>query len=113
MKRLLGMLGIGLGLAGAGGSVAQPVRGQEAHELVEKQNAFLLDVRTPEEFAAGHVPGAVNIPVQVLATRMNEVPKNRPVVVYCRSGVRSANAAKMLSDAGYTKLYDLGGMSNW
>ncbi|MBZ0300324.1 MAG: rhodanese-like domain-containing protein [Anaerolineae bacterium] len=74
---------------------------------------FLLDVRTPEEFATGYITGATNISVQTLADRLSEVPKDTPVVVYCRSGNRSAQAARILSDAGYSEIYDLGGVNSW
>jgi len=74
---------------------------------------MLLDVRTPEEFAGQRIPGAVNIPVQELATRLKEVgPKGRPVVVYCRSGGRSAGAAQLLKRAGF-EVTDIGAMGNW
>lgn len=83
-----------------------------AHSLVE-QGALLLDVRTAEEYGAGHLAGAVNIPVQQLAERLSEVgTRERPVVVYCRSGGRSAQAASLLQRAGY-QVCDLGPMSAW
>jgi phage shock protein E len=63
--------------------------------------ARIVDVRTPDEFRAGAYPGAVNIPVQALAARIGEIPKDRPVVVYCASGMRSASAAGLLGRAGY------------
>lgn len=91
---------------------AAPAGQATARERVA-QGAFLLDVRTPEEFAEGHLPGAELIPVQSLAARLGEVPKDRPVVVYCRSGKRSAQAAAILRDAGRTDVIDLGAMSNW
>ena len=74
---------------------------------------FLLDVRTPEEFATGHIAGAANISVQTLAERLSEVPEDQPVVVYCRSGNRSAQAAQILQEAGYSSVYDLGGVNAW
>jgi rhodanese-related sulfurtransferase len=74
---------------------------------------FLLDVRTPEEFATGHIPGAANISVQTLAQRLREVPKTMPVVVYCRSGNRSRTALQLLKRAGYSEVYDLGGIIDW
>ena len=85
----------------------------EAHALVE-QGARLLDVRSSVEFAAGHIHGAVNIPLQELKDRMGEVgPKTQPVVVYCRSGQRSASAKRTLEASGYTQVFDLGPMSRW
>lgn len=74
---------------------------------------FLLDVRTPEEFFGGHIAGASNIAVETLSSRLSEVPRDVPVVVYCRSGNRSATAARVLRDAGYTQVYDLGGILAW
>lgn len=89
-----------------------PRNNVEARTMVAN-GALLLDVRTPAEFSDGHVDGATNIPVQELASRMAEVgPKTRPVVVYCRSGARSATATGMLKSAGYQVL-DVGGMSNY
>jgi len=83
-----------------------------AHELVE-QGALLLDVRTREEFANGHLPGAVNVPVGELAARTRElVSPKRPIVVYCRSGARSASAASQLGHLG-VEVHDLGPMSAW
>jgi phage shock protein E len=88
------------------------VSSAEARLLVEK-GALLLDVRSPEEFQSGHLQGAVNIPVQELDARMGEVgPKERAVVVYCRSGMRSGRAAELLKRAGYD-VRDLGAMSRW
>ncbi|HEY0708659.1 MAG TPA: rhodanese-like domain-containing protein [Polyangia bacterium] len=95
-----------------GSSVPGKVSGPEARQLVEG-GALLLDVRTPEEFAARHVPGALNIPVQVLSQRLAEVgSKEREVVVYCQAGGRSARAAAELRQAGF-KVHDLGGIGNW
>ena len=74
---------------------------------------LLIDVRTPEEFAGGHIDGAVNIPVDTLAGRLSEVPEGQPIVVYCRSGNRSATAARILADSGYSGIYDLGGLQGW
>lgn len=82
----------------------------EAKARVEA-GATLLDVRTREEFAGGHVKGAKNIPVQELAARLKEVPKGH-VVVYCRSGGRSASAAALLKGQGY-EVTDIGPMPNW
>lgn len=84
----------------------------EAKALV-KQGALLLDVRTPAEFSGGHISGAKNIPVQELPNRMSELPPtSRQIVVYCRSGGRSASASSLLRQAGYT-VHDLGAMHNW
>lgn len=79
-----------------------------------KTAPFLLDVRTGEEFAEGRVPGAKNIPVRELEARLAEVPKDRPVVVYCRSGSRAALAGRLLIERGYTKVSEMeGSMLAW
>ncbi|MBK8254706.1 MAG: rhodanese-like domain-containing protein [Polyangiaceae bacterium] len=83
----------------------------DARERVAK-GALLLDVRTHEEFTASHIPGAKNIPVQELAARMDELKKYKSVVVYCRSGARSAAATGLLKRAGHEVL-DIGAMGNW
>lgn len=79
------------------------------------RGGLLLDVRTPEEFAAGHVEGAVNLPVQELDAKWEtlSVPNDREVVVYCRSGRRSAQAKTLLEGKGVKRVVDIGGMSNW
>jgi rhodanese-related sulfurtransferase len=87
--------------------------GAQARELVQA-GARLVDVRTPGEFAAGHLPGAINIPVQELDGRLAELkPKDTPVVLYCRSGRRSGSAARTLKSAGFAVVRDLGSMSRW
>ena len=78
-----------------------------------KTGYLLVDVRTPDEFATGHIHGAVNIPLDTLETRLNEVPRTEPVVVYCHSGNRSAKAVQILANADYTRIYDLGGINAW
>lgn len=83
------------------------------HRELVAQGALLLDVRTPDEFCHGHVEKAVNLPVQELPQRLAEVgPTSRPVVVYCRSGGRSALAKTLLTRAGY-QVKDIGPMSAW
>lgn len=74
---------------------------------------ILIDVRTPEEFASGHIAGAVNIPVQELDQRLSEVPDDKEIVVYCRSGNRSATATQILTSSGYDGVYDMGGIIAW
>ena len=94
------MLGGG---GGAGGSMVM--------EKI-KAGAVIVDVRTPEEFASGSYPGAKNIPVQVIGSRLSEIPKDKPVVVFCRSGARSSAAAATLKQAGYTDVTNAGGLGD-
>jgi phage shock protein E len=101
----------------AGEPATAPQVTQEA--LLERQarndaELFVLDVRTPEEFAAGHVPGAVNVPHDQLASRLAEVPRDKDVVVYCRTGRRSQIATDLLAANGYKRVAHLqGDMVAW
>ncbi len=84
-----------------------------AHDLVAL-GARLIDVRSPEEFAGGGLPGAVNLPVQVIAELIQDHAKpEETIVLYCKSGARSDVAARLLRSAGYAKAYNLGGISEW
>jgi phage shock protein E len=90
-----------------------------AYRLVTQEHALLLDVRTAQEYLAGHVPGARNIDIQELPARLKEVEalvggaKDRPIVVYCSAGVRAAQAKRILLSAGYAKVTNLGGLRDW
>jgi phage shock protein E len=108
-------------LAAAGvahGDNAQPITADALTERLEKKDAdiLVLDVRTPAEFASGHVPGAVNIPHDQLPNRIAEITgaKDKEVVVYCRSGKRAAIAEETLAANGFTRLRHLeGDMIKW
>ncbi len=76
------------------------ISGSEARRIVA-DGGLLLDVRSPTEYEGGHLPGATNIDVSELASRLDEVPKDKHVVVYCRSGKRSHEAALILERNGY------------
>lgn len=73
----------------------------------------LVDVRTAEEFSEGYIPGALNISLQELEQKINLIPKDKPVIIYCRSGNRSSFATRQLMQAGYAEVYDLGGIIDW
>ena len=84
----------------------------QAHELVAA-GAILLDVRSEAEFASGHLPAAVNVPVGQLPAQASSLASaGKPIVVYCASGVRSAGAKRILQAAG-AKVHDLGAMHRW
>jgi phage shock protein E len=98
---------------GSTGPEGGRIDGAAACQMVE-EGALLLDVRTVGEFSQGHIDGAVNIPVQELRDRIDAVgDSEQTVVVYCRSGSRSAIARDMLREAGFRDVYDLGTMSAW
>jgi rhodanese-related sulfurtransferase len=75
---------------------------------------FVLDVREPAEFASAHIPCAVNIPQADLATRLNELPRDRPIACVCHSGRRSLHAARFLAQAGFDDVANVrGGARAW
>lgn len=79
-----------------------------------QEGAFLLDVRTQEEWNAGHIPGAVLIPLDQLSGRAGELPEDQEIVIYCRSGNRSAQALDLLSGVGFSDIFSMdGGINDW
>lgn len=74
---------------------------------------YLVDVRTPEEYAAGHIPTAINIPLDTIAATFPVEKKDARIIVYCRSGNRSGQAQKILFEQGYGDVYNFGGISRW
>ncbi len=89
-----------------------------AHRLVS-EGALLLDVRTPSEYADRHLQGAVNVPVDNLQSRSEDLAKltggdkKKAIVVYCAAGRRAARAKKLLLDEGYERVTNLGGIDDW
>lgn len=80
-----------------------------------EQEIIILDVRTAEEYNSGHIPNAILIPNETITDEMPELlpDLNAKILIYCRSGNRSAQAAKKLIGIGYTNVYDFGGINEW
>jgi len=74
---------------------------------------YLVDVRTPAEYKSGHIPGSVNVELAIIADQPPTDDTDASIVVYCRSGNRSAQAAAVLSSLGYTSVLDWGGIGRW
>ena len=88
----------------------------EAITIMEEESGYIiLDVRTPEEFAEKHIPGALNIPNETIGTaEIPELPdKDQLILVYCRSGNRSKQASEKLVALGYTNIVEFGGINDW
>ena len=83
--------------------------------MTEETDYLILDVRTPEEFAVGHIPNAINIPNEEIGTaQIPELPeKDQLILVYCRSGNRSKQASEKLAAMGYTNIVEFGGINSW
>jgi rhodanese-related sulfurtransferase len=88
----------------------------EAKKMMEQDDGHVIvDVRRPDEFAAGHIPGAICIPNESIgADQPEELPDlDQVILVYCRSGNRSKQASQKLFDMGYTNIYEFGGIIDW
>lgn len=99
-------------------NLKQLFRGTDIHAGLEQfrntPGAVLLDVRTPEEYAQGHLPGSINLPLQNIFRIAEEVPEqDTPVFLYCHSGARSRRAAAFLEKLGYENVCNLGGISGY
>ncbi len=104
------------GTAAVQGAVAKDVKVAEFQELMAREGAIVLDVRSDGEWAEGHLEGAAYIPFQSpdFAQQLAALPKDRPVLVYCASGGRSARAMQTLNGAGHPEVYNLlGGIRAW
>ncbi len=100
----------------SGDSVAGLPREISVEEAYTKwqDGTFVLDVRTPEEWVAGHVPDATLIPLNELSARLSELPKDQEIVIICRSGNRSAQARDILLENGFEQVTSVGGgFNNW
>ena len=85
---------------------------KEVNTIVkEEKDYIIIDVRTKEEYESGHIKGAINIPVDDINSI--DIDKNKRIIVYCKSGKRSNNAANILLNKGYKYIYDMGGINNW
>lgn len=91
--------------------------GRQLMQDLGEGNFLLLDIRHPYEYETGHIPGAVLLDNDdILAGKGEEIlPKEKdfPIIIYCRSGVRTKSSAKNLAGRGYTKVYDMGGILDW
>ncbi|MFX4306199.1 rhodanese-like domain-containing protein [Exiguobacterium sp. A1_3_1] len=86
----------------------------ELKPLLNDRKRFYLDVRTPAEFKGNHIKGFKNIPLQTLNSQLNQIPKDKEVIVICQSGMRSKQAVKVLKKAGYSNVTEVrGGMNAW
>ncbi len=87
--------------------------GQAQARLGTKPQPYLLDVRQPEEYESGHIPGAHLVPLHELAGRIKDLPKDREIICVCRSGNRSHSATRHLQSAGFNAINLAGGMNAW
>ena len=122
MKKLIPILLSALmftGCAGTSNSQTNTYRNitmDEAVDMMAKETGYIiLDVRRPDEYAAGHIPNAINVPNESIGTSdIPELPdKDQLIMVYCRSGRRSKEASEKLVKLGYTSIVEFGGILDW
>ena len=122
MKKLIPILLSALmftGCAGTSNSQTNTYRSitmDEAVTMMAQETGYIiLDVRRPDEFAAGHIPNAINVPNETIGTaEIPELPdKDQLIMVYCRSGRRSKEASEKLVKLGYTNIVEFGGILDW
>ena len=120
MKKILPIFLVALLLVGCAAPAEEityrQINMDEAITMMEEGSGYIiLDVRTPEEFADKHIPGAINVPNETIGTEeISELPdKNQMILVYCRSGNRSKQASEKLAALGYTNIVEFGGINSW
>ena len=120
MKKILPIFLVALLLVGCAAPAEEityrQVNMDEAITMMEEGSGYIiLDVRTPEEFAEKHIPGAINVANETIGTdEIPELPdKDQLILVYCRSGNRSKQASEKLAALGYTNIVEFGGINDW
>lgn len=119
IQRILAALCLVLLLAGCtsldSAGYTQVSSEKAAQLMADYDDEIVLDVRTPEEYAEAHIPGAINVPNEEIGEEpIAELPdKDQIILVYCRSGNRSKEAAQKLADQGYTNVSEFGGIKDW
>lgn len=94
----------------------QQISQDEAMKMMQEQTGYLIvDVRRPDEFAEGHIAGAINVPNETIENEMPDLlpDKEQMLLIYCRSGNRSKEASRKLAAIGYTNVYEFGGINTW
>lgn len=106
---------VGTGKENAKDTGYKKISAEEAKKIMDSEEIIVLDVRTLEEYSSAHIENAVLLPVTEIAAKAEEAlpDKDAKILVYCRSGNRSATAARELINMGYTNVYDFGGINSW
>ena len=114
IKKVMTMAMMSLLLCSCGKSTSSgevhKINAETAKEMMQDDTVLVLDVRTAEEYEQGHIPRAILLPMDRIEKIGDVAQINDTILVYCRSGNRSAQAAQYLVDAGYTQVYDFGGI---
>lgn len=117
IRKIIAILAVGIMLYGCssteGKNEVHHIDAQTAKEMMQESGTIVLDVRTQEEYTQGHIPNAKLLPLDSIDKIGDIAQKGDKILVYCRSGNRSAQAAQYLTESGYTNVYDFGGILSW
>ncbi len=115
MKKLITLLTVLLLFTGCNEAKVKSVNYEEAKNLIDNENAILMDVRTQVEYNVNHIEGAILVSSDSIDEKIEElvIDKETKIIVYCQSGTRSKAAAEVLLEHGYKNVYDLGSIDNW
>ena len=116
MKKIILLLASLLSSSALFAESVPAVSPQQAAQMQSEKNAVIIDVRENDEWNAGHIAGAIHIPLGEISNRVGELAKyqNQPVIMQCRSGARSAKAADILTKAGFMNVHNMeGGLNAW
>ncbi len=96
-------------------AILEKIDAEQAKDMMDQEDVVILDVRTKEEFESGHIEGALLLPDYEISDKAETVleDKTATILIYCRSGRRSAGAAQALHNLGYKNIYDFGGINDW
>ncbi len=124
MKRISSIVFVGIlllaAVSGCASTTKSPEKAQyvnisvqQAKEMIARGEVFILDVRTQEEYDAGHIQNSTLIPLQEIEKRLDEIPRDRKILVYCRTGHRSTQASEILANNGFEVYNMKGGIVEW
>ena len=118
MKRMviiMGLLSMLMGCSKSSSENITVIDAKSAYDIMQSEEVIILDVSTKDEFKEGHIKNAINLDVSSIGNTMPSFlpDKDAKILIYCRSGARSHQAAVKLEKLGYTNLYDFGGIMNW
>ena len=113
MKKMISLI-VSLFLTGCSSTSYQKISAKEAKQMMEQDLVVVIDVREEDEYALGHIPGSILIPLKTINQNNDQLPHiDQTLLIYCRSGNRSQKAAKKFVSLGYDKVYDFGGIIDW
>lgn len=91
----------------------QNISSEEVYKMMKNEDVVIIDVREDFEYEGGHLENSINIPLDDLEKKINEIDKDKKIIVYCLSGNRAQIALEILAEKGYNNIYTFGGIKDW